>query len=77
MNWYILVMFMEWAPYPIYVFTEPAFETKEACIESLLDPEKIPEYLNHLFLEFGTPMPVKGVNCINQDMLEQLKTLER
>ena len=73
MNWYIVVIFMEWVEYPVYVFTEPTFESREACIESLLDPEQIPEYVNHLFLRFGMIMPIQGVNCINEDILDQLR----
>lgn len=63
---------MEWEEYPVYVFTEPTFESREACIESALDPEDIPGYVRKLLIEYGRPMPIKGINCISEDIYKKL-----
>lgn len=72
MSWFLVVIFMEWEQYPLYVFTEPTFESKEECMASAMDPDEIPGYVSKLLLEYGRPMPVKGINCINEDILNKL-----
>lgn len=72
MKWFLVVMFMEWEQYPIYMFTEPTFESREECIASAMDPNEIPKYLNQLLLAYGRPMSVQGINCITEDIANKL-----
>lgn len=73
MKWFIVVLFMEWEQYPIYVFTEPTFDSREECMESIKNPNHVPAYVSKLLLEYGRPMPIKGINCIDENLYRQLK----
>lgn len=72
MTWFLVVIFMEWEEYPIYAFTNPTFESREECIASALNPNDIPGYLRQIQIEFGRPMPIKGINCISEDIFKKL-----
>ena len=63
---------MEWEEYPFYMFTNPTFETREECIASIKNPDHVPGYVAQLLLEYGRPMPIKGINCIDKDLVREL-----
>lgn len=72
MTWFLVVLFMEWEEYPIYVFTEPTFASREECMASAKNPEDIPKYLRQILVEYGRPVPIKGINCINEDIYKKM-----
>ena len=63
---------MEWEQYPIYVFTNPTFDSREECMASIKDQNKVPAYVAQLLIEYGRPMPIKGINCIDQNLYKEL-----
>lgn len=63
---------MEWEQYPVYMFTNPTFETREECIASIKNPEHVPTYVAQLLIEYGRPMPIKSINCIDEDLAKKL-----
>jgi hypothetical protein len=64
---------MEWEEYPIYMFTSPTFDSREECIASVLNPDDVPGYVTEIILEYGRPMPIKGINCIDENLAKQLQ----
>lgn len=72
MTWFLVVIFMDWEEYPLYVFTDPTFESREECMASAVDPDDIPAYVGKLLMEYGRPMPIKGINCISEDIYKKL-----
>lgn len=72
MKWFVVILFADWVEYPIYVFTDTSFTSREECVENVMNPENAVTYLNHLFLTFGSPMPIQAVNCIDETILNQL-----
>lgn len=72
MTWFLVVLFMEWEEYPIYVFTNPTFTSKEECFASALNPDHIPGYVLEIITEYGRPMPIKGINCIDENVFKKL-----
>jgi hypothetical protein len=71
MTWFLLVLFAQWEETPAFVFTNPTFETQEECMESMKNQEDIQKYVQRLVIEFGRPMPIVGVACINEEQLQR------
>jgi hypothetical protein len=71
-TWFLVVLFMEWEEYPLYMFTNPTFQSQQECIESAKNPEDVKKYVVQLLNVYGRPMPVKGVVCINEQQKDKL-----
>ena len=74
MQWFIFVIFASMTPdgSDSYLFIEPTFETREECIGSITDPEAVPLYVQRLYLEYGYPVPIEGVQCIDFDSAKRI-----
>ena len=71
MTWFLLVLFAQWEEVPAYVFTDPAFESQEECMESMQNRKHIEGYVQRLVIEFARPMPIVAVACINEKQLQE------
>lgn len=77
MKWLIVVMFATWQG-DVYIFTEPTFESRQQCMEFVQDPKQIPHLVQKMYEEYDKPMPVRAVNCLEQEELERiLKGLQK
>ena len=76
MNWLIIVMLATFHG-DVYIFTEPTFETREECIQSLKDPEQIKLYTRKLILEYGKQMPIQLINCLEEKTIKELLAKEK
>lgn len=63
---------MEWEQYPVYMFTNPTFDSREECMASIKNPNHVPAYVAQMLMEYGRPMPIKGINCIDEDLAKEL-----
>lgn len=71
MNWLVVVVFATLSG-DVYIFNDPAWETREECMASLTDPEMQPNYIAKLVQEYGRPMPIQLVNCLSEQQLDEL-----
>ena len=71
MNWLVVVVFATMTG-DVYIFTDPKFETREQCVASVTDPKSIKEYSKKLAEEYGKLMPIKGVNCLQEDEIKRI-----
>ena len=55
MKWLIVVIFATMYG-DVYIFTEPTFENRKACMESVISEKEV--LLQKLFLEYGRVMPI-------------------
>ena len=70
-SWLVIVMFATLQG-DIYVFTEPEFPTREACMERLVNPQSIQKMTQKLLEEYGRVMPIHLVNCIEKDEFNKI-----
>ena len=71
MNWLVVVVFATLAG-DVYIFNDPAWETREECMASLTDPEMQPNYIAKLVLEYGKAMPIQFVNCLSEEQIDEI-----
>jgi len=71
MNWLIVVVFATMAG-DVYIFTDPKFETREECIASVKDIEDQKRYVQKLVFEYGRLMPIRGINCLTEDKINEI-----
>ncbi len=71
MKWLIVVLFATMEG-DMYVFTDPHFETEQACREFIMDRQQIPNLVEKLLQEYGQPMPVQAVNCLEEENLNNI-----
>ena len=71
MNWLVVVLFATMAG-DVYIFTTPKFETKQECMRTLKTPDTIAAYTQKLAKEYGRVMPIKFINCLQEDHLKRL-----
>ncbi len=71
MNWLVVVVFATLHG-DVYIFNEPAWETREECMASLIDPEIQPNYIAKLVLEYGKPMPIQLINCLSEEQIKEI-----
>ncbi len=69
MKWFVVIIFNTLAG-DIFVFNEPAFDTREECMITLIQSRDA--ILQKLLLEYGEPMPIEAVNCVRQDVIEKV-----
>jgi hypothetical protein len=71
MNWLVVVLFATMMG-DIYILTDPSFETREECMTFVVDDrEKI---LTKLYMEYGQALPIRAVNCLQEDNIRQILT---
>lgn len=71
MNWLVVVLFATMAG-DVYIFTTPKFETRQECIQTLKTPDTIVAYTQKLVREYGKRMPIKLINCLQEDEIRRL-----
>jgi len=71
MNWLVVVLFATMAG-DVYIFTTPKFETRQECIRTLKTPDTIAAYTQKLAKEYGKPMPIKLINCLQENEIKRL-----
>ena len=71
MKFLVVVLFATMAG-DIYVFTEPKFDTREECIKTLKTPDTIVAYTQKLIMAYGKPMPIRLINCLQEDTIKEL-----
>lgn len=71
MNWLIVVLFATGLG-DMYIFTEPTFETRQECMNTLTDPYHIRNYIKKLASEYSEPMPIELINCIEEQTLKNI-----
>lgn len=71
MSWAVVVLFATMAG-DIYIFTEPTFETRDQCMAQLYDPTSRDNMVKKLVEEYGRPMPIQAVNCLQTSEIKRL-----
>lgn len=76
MSWAVVVLFATMAG-DIYIFTEPTFETRDECMAALYDPNSRNNMLKKLVMEYGRPMPIQAVNCLETGEIKRILNQEQ
>ena len=71
MKWLVVVMFATMEG-DVYIFTDPSFDTREECTATLTQEQSVYNYTTKLFEEYGKPMPVLAVNCLDQNTIKEI-----
>ena len=71
MNWLIVVVFATMAG-DVYIFTDPKFETRQQCMDSVRSTEDQQGYIRKLMMEYGEVMPIAAVNCLQEDTIKEI-----
>jgi len=71
MEWLVVVIFANLMD-GVYVFTDPVFETRTECMATLTDEEHIKKYISKLVVEYGRPVPIQAVNCLQVDEIQRI-----
>ena len=71
MTWMIVVLFQTLAG-DVYIFTDPTFETRDACMASIYNKEDQKRYVAKLTHEYGRVMPNLAVNCLEKDAIKEI-----
>jgi len=71
MNWLIVVIFAT-VTGDVYIFTDPKFDTRQQCMDSVRSTEDQQGYIRQLMREYGEVMPIAGVNCLQEDTIREI-----
>lgn len=71
MKWLVIVVFATMSG-DFYVFTNPKYDTKQECMDQLIDPEQIGKMVLKIIEEYGRPMPVRIANCLDEKTIEEI-----
>ena len=71
MKWLVVVLFANMQG-DVYIFTNPTFDTREECVATLRNPEKIAGYTMKLVEEYGRKIPIRAVNCLDQKTINEI-----
>ena len=71
MKWLMVVIFAT-VQGDVYIFKQPTFESREACIASAKNPESQKQYIQKLVKEYGRVMPIHGINCLEENELRAI-----
>ena len=71
MTWIIVVVFATIAG-DVYMFTNPTFETRKECMSYITDKQNIPGLVDKMFRDYGTVMPIRGVNCLEKETIKEI-----
>ena len=81
--WYVIVFFMATAnpteSQPLFVFTNPSFSSEALCRGTLTHKPSIMMYTQKLMQVYNGELPgkIRGVNCINEEMKQELDAINR
>lgn len=56
----------------VYIFTDPTFETRDACMASIYNKEDQKKYVAQLTHEYGKVMPILAVNCLEEEQINKI-----
>jgi hypothetical protein len=81
MKWFVIVFFLSWnndGTRDTFVFNNPVYTSEEECRATLTDRQEIMKYVHGMMLAYNGMLPgaVEMVNCINEDMFNELKLLK-
>ena len=71
MNWLIVVVFATMAG-DVYIFTDPKFDTRQQCLDSVRSTVDQQGYIRQLMREYGEVMPIQGNNCLQEDVINEI-----
>ena len=71
MKWLMVVIFATTAG-DVYVFKKPKFDSREACIASVKNPEDQKRYITKLVQEYGQLLPIHGINCLDEETIKDI-----
>ena len=66
MKWVVIVLFAT-GQGDVFVFNKPQFNTRDECMTALLNPVNREKMLIRLLEEYGKPMPIELVNCVDYE----------
>tara|TARA_B100000035_G_scaffold79498_1_gene66560 strand:+ start:6516 stop:6770 length:255 start_codon:yes stop_codon:yes gene_type:complete len=69
MKWLAVVLFATMQG-DMYIFNSPSFDTREECMIAI--EERRVDMLTKLYMEYGRPMPIRFINCVDTDTLNEL-----
>jgi len=68
MKWVVIVLFAT-GQGDMFVFNKPKFDTKDECMTALVNPVNREKMLIRLLQEYGEPIPIQMVNCVEYEKL--------
>ena len=71
MNWLIVVIFAT-VTGDVYIFTDPKFDTRQQCLDSVRSTEDSQGYIRQLMREYGEVMPIAGINCLQEYTIKEI-----
>ena len=71
MNWLIVVVFATITG-DVYIFTDPKFDTRQQCLDSVRSTEDQQGYIKQLMREYGEALPIAGINCLQEDVINEI-----
>ena len=71
MNWLIVVVFATMAG-DVYIFTDPKFDTRQQCLDSVRSTVDQQGYIRQLMREYSEVMPIQGINCLQEDVINEI-----
>ena len=71
MKWLIVVVFATMQG-DVYIFTEPKFDTRQQCLDSVRSTEDKKGYIKQLLKEYGEVIPIAGINCLQEDVINEI-----
>ena len=69
MKWLVVVLFAT-IQGDIFIFHTPSFDSREECMTAV--KERRVDLLTRLYVEYGKPMPIQAVNCLDTDTLNKI-----
>lgn len=69
MKWLIVVIFAT-AQGDVYIFNKPTFNSRAECMQSVMVDRDI--LLQKLLIEYGRPLPIRGVNCLDENTINDI-----
>jgi hypothetical protein len=74
-EWFIVIIFAMSTPdidagRDMYIFTKPTYTDPDQCLADITDPQKIPDLMQKLFMEYGSFKPIEGVVCATKEEIE-------
>ena len=74
MKWFLIIFFSAGHQ---FVFYDPTFDSLDECVASANYPPHIAVYGQRLLKEYGKPMPVEKVACIDEEGLKEFLDLHK
>jgi len=82
MKWFVMIFFLTYhedGTRDTFVFTNPTFDDRAACMATLNNRDEIAKYVMGLVDAYNgmIPGPIEVVNCINQKQFDELERLKK